>query len=445
MEDRIIERVKEIHAKLRTMSQVWARKEPFDENEASALRREAIKLNHQRYFDLMPAYRQLAEEVGAPKDPDINFIASELVSTDDLFKSYIPEWLDNLDFEKMNKWLESIYQDKVEAPVGGLNSIDAWMQKLDERGIHNAFSSGTTGRISFVPRDEYNWDSFLNNSLNYLIFFLMEMGLSLTDKFDVASLSFKGGNMGIGIVGQRLSKFAQQSYFLYERNISVDALRIMRRGPANEREEKIIADFRETIKSGLGESYERILRKIAETASTGRQVLVFGAPFQMKELCELIISTGRNMKLPPKSAVIFGGGWKTFEGEKIERSQLVNMIGETFGVSEDFIAEGFSMTEMNMALMRCKEGRFHLPPLSEPMIFDEALLPKEGNDLTGIFGFLDPFATSYPGFIITGDNVHLVKGKCPCGLVGPAMVGEVTRAAGREVKGCGGIMGEMRA
>ena len=100
---------------------------------------------------------------------------------------------------------------------------------------------------------------------------------------------------------------------------------------------------------------------------------------------------------------------------------------------------------MNMVMTRCPEGRFHIPPLNEPVIFDEALLPLEGDDLNGALGFADPFAVSYPGFLITGDNVRLIDDKCACGLSGSAIVGEVARAAGREVKGCGGIMATVRA
>jgi hypothetical protein len=38
-----------------------------------------------------------------------------------------------------------------------------------------------------------------------------------------------------------------------------------------------------------------------------------------------------------------------------------------------------------------------------------------------------------------------VREHCPCGLVGPAIVGEVRRAAGHEARGCGGILATVRA
>ena len=135
---------------------------------------------------------------------------------------------------------------------------------------------------------------------------------------------------------------------------------------------------------------------------------------------------------------------KTFEGEKIERNELVQMITDAFNVPSELIIEGYSMTEINGILAMCENGRFHLPPIIEPVILDEELVPQQGEDLKGAFGFLDPFAISYPGFIISGDNVRLQDGKCDCGMYGPGLT-EVGRAPGREVKGCGGIMASVQA
>lgn len=445
MEDKELDRVKEIHDQLRECTQQWARKKEVDLDQAAELRHEAITLNHQRYYDHVPIYRALADEVGATSDPGIDFIASELVSTDDIFKSYNPEYLDNAMFDKMNKWLETIYIDEVDFPTGDLNNVAAWIARLAENGIISTFSSGTMGRLSFVPRDRYNWTSFITNGLSYLPYLLPRMDMS-GPEFDVVSLSFERGNMGVGLVGQYAAMISKNSFFLYEGEISPDALRIMRRGAANEAEEELVRDYREMVLSRSDENYERIIREIYKaTKERQHRMFVFGAPFQVMQLSEKMISSGRTLKLLPDSILTFGGGWKTFEGEKIDRDRLIDMIKESFGLEERLILEGFSMTEMNMTLMRCVDGRYHLPLLIEPIIYDEALMPMKGNNLTGLFGYLDPFATSYPGFLISGDLLNMTIGDCPCGLSGPAIVGEVTRAPGLEVKGCGGIMSEMRA
>jgi hypothetical protein len=84
--------------------------------------------------------------------------------------------------------------------------------------------------------------------------------------------------------------------------------------------------------------------------------------------------------------------------------------------------------------------------LLEPILFDETLTPLPADhEGAGTFGFMDPTAQSYPGFLITGDRVHLTRDLCPCGLTGPTLAGEVRRAPGREVRGCGGILATVRA
>jgi hypothetical protein len=102
------------------------------------------------------------------------------------------------------------------------------------------------------------------------------------------------------------------------------------------------------------------------------------------------------------------------------------------------------MTETSVLTMRCRYGRFHIPPVIEPVILDDALNPIEGDDIRGAFGFMDALATSHPGFIISSDYVHMVNSECPCGLHGPAIL-EIGRMPGVEVKGCGGIMGSFSA
>jgi hypothetical protein len=63
----------------------------------------------------------------------------------------------------------------------------------------------------------------------------------------------------------------------------------------------------------------------------------------------------------------------------------------------------------------------------------------------GLLAFLDPFATSYPGFVITEDRATLAFGRCGCGRPGAFIEGEIERAPGAEVRGCGGLLGSILA
>ncbi|MBI2889829.1 MAG: hypothetical protein HYY13_03485 [Nitrospirae bacterium] len=443
--DAKMSRLREVHDQLREFTQVWARKEAVDPDAGRRLREEVILLNHRRYFECIPIYRRWVEESGQGEDVGLETIKTDLMSTDDVFKSYNPEWMDLKDFGAMTRWLGEIYHERLEAPHDGLGTVGDWVAYLETCGVQVLFSSGTSGLFSFVPRDEYTWNSLMNNSFNYLSFMLLEKGFVMGQEFSAFVLGFRGGRLGIQLVGQLIGNFAAESHFLYETEIIPDAIRILRRGPKDEQEMKLLLRFKDLTVDREEENYRRLMDAMAGTAATGRSVVLFGAPFQVKKMCELVLASGRKVSLPPQSMIVFGGGWKSFEGEKIERDVLVRMIGNTFGVPKDLIMEGYSMSEMNGAFLRCTGDRYHLPPLIEPVILDESLSPMAGRDLRGIFGFLDPFAVSYPGFIISGDLVHLVDEACPCGLSGPALVGEVTRAPGREVKGCGGVMATVRA
>lgn len=236
----------------------------------------------------------------------------------------------------------------------------------------------------------------------------------------------------------------RKHYFLYETDLSPTVLRLVTRGPRTEEDRAQLLRLQEVVVGRKAENYRRAVERIRESTAEGQKVFIFGTPFQCKELCEAIAANGQPVTLRAGSLALFGGGWKSFTGEKIPRDELVALIAENLGLPADRILEGYSMVEVNTFMLRCDHGRFHIPPLIEPVILDEALSPMAGDDLRGTFGFLDPLAVAYPGFIISGDEVHLVDGACPCGLTGPAVL-EIGRAQAREIKGCGGIMASVAA
>jgi hypothetical protein len=192
------------------------------------------------------------------------------------------------------------------------------------------------------------------------------------------------------------------------------------------------------------ENYSRLIDKIEKSTGKGQKLFIFGAPYQFKELCEILMADNRKLDLKEKSFALLGGGWKSFAGAAVSRDTLVAMIGETLNISSEMILEGYSMTETSALTLRCRYGRFHIPPIIEPVIFDKDLTPMQGDDLRGAFGFMDTLAVSHPGFIISNDYVRMVNSNCGCGLYGYSLL-EIGRLPGSEVKGCGGIMGSFSA
>ncbi len=452
-------------------TQAWALRRKFDAGRARELRRQAILLNHRYYLEAIPAYRRLAAEEGIGPLDDIEPIKQRLMLSADLFKSYDQRWLDDRAFERMNAWLSEVFHQRVAVDVAGVGSIDEWIERLAAAGIRLVYSSGTSGAFSFIPRDGPAWELSRLASTCYLTPLLLHekigtrwqrlvigpatdllspdafvklAGRSGLPDFDALFLDFSHGRTGNQSLEQELAPMFRKHTFLYETDLSPTVLRLATRGPRTEEDRALLLRLQEVVVGRKAENYRRAVERVRASTAEGQKVFIFGTPFQCKELCEEIAANGQPVALRSGSLALFGGGWKSFTGEKIPRAELVALIANQLGLPADRILEGYSMVEINTFMLRCDHGRFHIPPLIEPVILDEALSPMAGEDLRGTFGFLDPLAVAYPGFIISGDEVHLVDGDCPCGLSGPAVL-EIGRAQAREIKGCGGIMASVAA
>ncbi len=443
----------------------------FDAAQAQELRQEAISLNHTYYLKNIPIYEKLAKEEGVGETTDIETIKRKLMLSDGVFKSYDQEWLDAGDFSKMNHWLSNIYHERIELDCRGLRSIDEWLARLEKIGINVTLSTGTSGNFSFVPKDRECWTLAKTANTCYLASLLARLNIGMSSghfplkqtigllppsafmkvvgktglpDFDAVFLGFRRGRMGNQALIGELAPFFRRHYFLYDIDITGTALRCLRRGARTGEERQMVEELQAEVVSRKEVNYLKLIDNIQQSTDEGQKVFIFGAPYQFKELCETIVAHNRRLELRKGSLGLMGGGWKSFAGEAIGKDMLVDMLADALNILPKMILEGYSMTEINVLMLRCEHGRFHVPPVIEPVVLDEELNPLYGNDVKGAFGFLDPLAVSYPGFIISGDYVHFVDGECACGLAGPAIT-EIGRLPGSEIKGCGGIMGSMQA
>ena len=471
MESNRSDQLKTIHDQLIRITQAWALKQKFDPEHACDLRARAILINHAHYREHIPVYRRFAQEEGIEQLDEIEPIKRRLMLPDDLFKSYDQKWLDENNFTRMNVWLSEIHHRRVNVDVTGVKSIDAWIQGLAEAGIHPVYSSGTSGSFSFVPRDTMNWNLFTMASTCYIVPLLMDRKVGArwqrllvgpacrllppaafarvghkigARDYDAVFLDFSRGRTGNQALEQELAPLFRRHHFLYETDLSPSVLRLVARGAKSDTDRQQLADLQEVIIANKEQNYRKLIERIKQSTADGQKIFIFGTPHQYKELCETLAGFRESLAMREGSLVLFGGGWKSFTGEKITREKLVATMCENLNLPPERILEGYSMTEINVFMLRCDYGRFHIPPLIEPVIFDEELALVEGNDVRGVFGFLDPLAMAYPGFIVSGDEVRLVNGECQCGLSGPAVT-EIGRARAREIKGCAGIMASLAA
>jgi hypothetical protein len=466
-----ITKLNRIYTLLIRSARDWAARQKFDSERAADLRRQAIEINHSYYFERIPAYRRLAQEEGVGPQASLEQIKQHMLLSDGIFKSYDQSWLDANDFSRMNAWLSEIYHQRVEADMHGVQSIDTWIDRLDSEGIKLVYSSGTSGTLSFVPRDTATRDLFRLASTNYLIplithrkvgtpwqYLLVRLAcqilspdmfgrlrqLARLSDYDAVFLDFSSGKTGNQAFEQDLAPSFRRHTCLYETNLSPSLTRLISRRPSTEAEVEQVRQFQELVIGRKAENYLRLIWQIKQSIAARQKTFIFGTTHQYKELCELMVDRQETLPLQKGSLILFGGGWKLFTGTPLSREQLTTLMSDRFQIPAEMIVEGYSMSEMNAFTLRCEYGRFHIPPVIEPLLLDEALNIQHGPDLRGTFAFLDPLALAYSGFIISGDEVHWVEGECPCGLTGPAVT-EIGRARAREAKGCGGIMASVAA
>jgi len=460
-----------LQERLAKITMDWSANQRLDEAEAGRLRRRAAELCHEHYRATIPYYRKVCERMKVAGPADFDTIVAKLLVPDDIFKSYPQRYLDEGRYERMNEWVSGISSATIRFDTTGLANLDDWIDRVDQAGLKLVFSSGTTGHVSFVPRDASTWNAFTGLPFLYAAASLGHRGIlspwkfalvklaarrlsparyaALIRRFGLRSLdgylfNFAGGNQGIQLVGQELAKLTRAAHFLYEKKMSAAAVRAIVRGPRTPDERRLVDEFLDTTVRRKTQSYERIIARLEESVARGHRMMLFGTPALLMEVCRVMEHQGRRVQLPAGSTIAYGGGWKSFTGTRISEAELVELICRTFGVSPSAVSDGYSMTEINGIMQKCLRGRYHVPPFLEPIVYDEELTPRRGPDVRGALGFVDPFALSYPGFVLTGDNVRLLRTPCPCGLPGPTILA-IDRSPGKDVKGCGGIMATVNA
>src|SRR5262249_33978887 len=120
----------------------------------------------QRRFDglrnRIPALQILADKQGITR---INNLDDALAVAFDhrVYKSYPLSLIENRDFKRLTAWLQRLTTNDLSTmSLEGLDSVDAWLDRLDAHGMLVGHSTGTTGKLSFVPRSRVEWPAWLS-------------------------------------------------------------------------------------------------------------------------------------------------------------------------------------------------------------------------------------------------------------------------------------------
>ena len=323
-----------------------------------------------------------------------------------------------------------------------MDSIDSWIDRLEENGMIIGHSTGTTGKLSFIPRSRVEWPAWQDAYFGCQV---MAFGMD-TRKEEIANISISGYRTGHQMMTKMTRLFAEvegggvdKRNLLYDYPISADVLSLAARlQQAEERgevdqlkidpkllegREKMIADARNRagdMVSWYAEQAERF---------RGQRVRIGGTGADMVRLALAGREQGIQSEFAPGSILVSGGGMKGFKDAPDNWEEL---IMDFFGI--DRISSMYSMSECMGLAPLCSEGYFHFMPVTIPILLDEEarMLPREGVQ-TGRMALFDLVAQTYWGGFISGDQttVHWDE-DCACGWKGPRMTRTITRFAQME-------------
>jgi hypothetical protein len=359
-----------------------------------------------------------------------------------VYKSYPLSLIETRDFKKLTGWLNRLTtHDLTSMDLSGLTMIDDWISRLDEFGMFIGHSTGTTGKLSFIPRSQQELHAFRNchNEAS-------RASSGVDPVTEPVETFFPGYRYGHQMAIKMVSTFnipaaggEEHYHTLYPGRISADLMSLAGRMQAAE-------DRGELAKLGLdpallkareeliaqGKSREADIEAFFMTLFEdfrGRRVKIGGTFGDLIRTARSGIEKGIQPEFAPGSFIATGGGMKGFKDPPADWEAYVK---DFFGI--DTISMVYGMSEGCGFAPRCSEKHFHTMPHTVPFLFDAdmKLLPREGVQ-TGRYAFFDLQAETYWGGFISGDQVTIHWDEdCPCGWKGPRVGPVITRFAEME-------------
>jgi len=398
----------------------------------------AIKYSFSYHFKNNSLYRRLCEVNKVTPDTikskeDFNKIP---LLPDSFFKDY-PEGKGFLN------WLDNVYTGSTPMPKFRTDSPDHdnVIEEFNKKGVSIMFTSGTSGRFSFIPRDNGSWDRLRYNAMRSVVE-LMDYNpndtvillipnprltnLTIASLFGIAYDLYKPENIHVALEDMKITT-------QYLRMQRAEAVGIKEKIKA-----KAISKLSPIV---LKRSDGRIISLLENLEKEGKRANIAGPPFWLNRIMERMIKEGRKVKLP-NSQILTGGGWKAEEDKRTPEETFREKVEDVLGIPQDRFHDVYAMSECSSVFLSCEGHYKHIPPTIIPLVLDENLNPI-GYDKFGRFAFIDPIPKSYPGFIITGDKVKLIE-HCPvCNRKGPVLDIEVSRLPGVEGRGCAAVMADL--
>ena len=409
--------------------------------EREKLQLEAVRINFARMRNRIPALKKLADQQGVEH---IDRLEDVLPVCFDhrVLKNYPIQIIEKRDFTKLTSWLNKLTaHDLTRIDLTGITTIEQWLARLEAIGMLVTYSSGTTGKLSFVPRslDELGpWKAHFFNVNRACT------GVdAYTTKLPTLSPTYRGGYQTMlkmmSLFSIEMAGGPQHYHTLYDTHIPADLMALSGRlQSAEDRGEverlgldpALLEQRRTMLEQGRrrDQDMEAWFGKLVEQFK-GQRVKVGGTFADLYRVARAGLDKGMRCGFAPGSILVGGGGMKGYKGAPADWEDQVKLF---FGVNKLGNQYGFSECIGNAPL--CDAGFFHFLPYTVPLLMDAngKALPRDGVQ-KGRLVLVDPIPTSYWGGFTSGDEVTVHwEEDCPCGWGGPRAAKSIRRFAESE-------------
>ncbi|WP_159981772.1 MULTISPECIES: hypothetical protein [unclassified Novosphingobium] len=393
----------------------WDELMSIPREERDALQLEAVRIAFGRLRDRIPALKKLADRQGTDVIDKIEDVLP-VCFDHRVLKNYPIQIIENRDFKKLTGWLDKLTaHDLTRVDLSGITTIEEWLKRLEAYGMLVTYSSGTTGKLSFVPRsyDELGPWKFHFFNVNYAA-----SGVDpWTTKLPTFFPGYRGGYQTMlkmmSLFNVEMAGGADNYYTLYDTHIPADLMALSGRLQAAEdkgdiaalgldpalleQRQQMLAQGRSRdgdLDAWFGQLIERF---------RGQKVKIGGTFADMYRVARAGLDRGVTCEFAPGSILMGGGGMK---GYKDAPADWEAQIKSFFGIDRMGNQYGFSECIGNAPLG--EDDFFYLPPYSVPLLMgpNGEALPREGVQ-TGRLVLVDLVPQSYWGGFTSGDEVTI--------------------------------------
>jgi hypothetical protein len=366
-----------------------------------------------------------------------------------VYKSYPIRYLERAEFTKLTKWLAGLTtRDLSHIDATGIQSIDDWIDLIEANSeIMVQHTSGTTGKLSFIPRTKDEWrQTIVHSAIIMRDWWGANTGPDiLRDGIPIVIPGYRYGaaatQRGNSIQVDLYARGEENALFLYPNaRFSADVASLGGRLRAAEaRGEAGIADIPPVLLERREALLELEKRRPADMQNFfeeaqrrfgGKDVYLTAMWAILYDWAEEGLKRGYKGIFGKNSVLLTGGGKKGKAMPDNWRERVLEFLG-----FNNFY-EMYATSEMIGLCLMCEHGMYHIPPVIVPFLLD----PKTGEPLpridgtTGRFAGLDLMPHTYWAGLVTGDELTLSgwQTPCACGRTGPHVVPPVRRYSEQE-------------